>query len=108
MLLQKYSEEVKRLRKQLGESERQLKETSGMFDDAISTCEEIRERVKELEKHLNYYGKLIDSDPETRDLSKFALEKKVEALEECVGVCGFLSCEDSLKARIKQLRNGVE
>lgn len=46
--------------------------------------------------------------PRQRALNKFALEQKIEALEECVGVCGFLSCEDSLKARIKQLRKGGE
>lgn len=41
-------------------------------------------------------------------LNKFALEKKIEALQECVGVCGFLSCTDSLKSRIKQLRKESE
>lgn len=67
------------------------------------------ERVKELEEKLQLttittHQAAFESDYGKERLKKFAIEKKVEALEDCIGVCGFLSCDDSLKARIKQLR----
>lgn len=95
MLLEKYSEEVKSLRERVKELESAVAAAIHAFDayemdvDTYPTIEHVKLK-NGLLSHLN----------------KFALEQKIEALEECVGVCGFLSCEDSLKARIKQLRKG--
>jgi hypothetical protein len=99
---------------------------SSVEKELLSVYEQLakaNERVKELESAVaaaihafDAYEMDVDTYPTIEHvklkngllshLNKFALEQKIEALEECVGVCGFLSCEDSLKARIKQLRKG--
>jgi len=97
---------------------------SSVEKELLSVYEQLakaNERVKELEHRCEMLKRVEKTFSEAPDLTfsevqemfsdelnKFALEQKIEVLEECVGVCGFLSCEDSLKARIKQLRNGVE
>ena len=83
------------------------------FLDAAETIEQLQKLVDELEQeNLELLGTIAqypDSFQRDREaLNKFALEKKIEALQECVGVCGFLSCTDSLESRIKQLRKGGE
>ncbi|PHS44297.1 MAG: hypothetical protein COB03_18705 [Alteromonas sp.] len=99
-----------------------IEEAVKQYDDLKQDKQELIERVKELE-HGNRACAVAIRDMVSRGdikplmvgnealdeiVNKFAIDKKIEALEECVGVCGFLSCEDSLKARIKQLRHEGE
>lgn len=65
-------------------------------------------RVDELEARLASAAITGKGSCPSEELAKHNLAQQIKALEDCVGVCGFLSCEDSLIARIKQLHKGGE
>lgn len=96
-LMQEAANEIKQLREQLAKANERVKElesrckvVAGLFDDAVDTCED-----------------LISAR------NKFAIEKKIEMIEEIIKDCQSYSLDGvilmgGVKAKLEQLRKEKE